>query len=134
MGDDHIYGSSLFKNKKDVLEQLCWQPNKSDMFEVNSFYSVILKGSVNPFPWKSIWRVKVPLKAAFFTQTTALGKIPTIDNLRYQTVCVVEWCYECNSMGRPLITCSSNVRMLVSYGPQSSVYSGYSGLCLREYD
>ena len=63
---EFAYGS-IFEQVGTGLLGLCWQPDKSDIFEVNSFYSVILKGSVNLFPWKSIWRVKVPLKAAFFT-------------------------------------------------------------------
>jgi hypothetical protein len=34
------------------------------------------------FPWKSNWRSKAPFRVTFFTWTTFLGKILTLDNLR----------------------------------------------------
>lgn len=43
------------------------------------------------FPWKGIWKVKSPLKVAFFVWSTALGKILTIDYLRRQGIIVGEW-------------------------------------------
>jgi hypothetical protein len=45
--------------------------------------------------WKSIWRIKVPLRAAFFTWSAALGKILTMDNLRKRHVIVVDRCCMC---------------------------------------
>jgi hypothetical protein len=34
------------------------------------------------FPWKSIWKAKVPPRVAFFIWTSSLGRILTMDNLR----------------------------------------------------
>jgi hypothetical protein len=34
------------------------------------------------FPWKSIWRNRVPLRVTFFVWTDALGNILTLDSLR----------------------------------------------------
>ena len=42
-------------------------------------------------PKKSIWNAKAHIKVAFFTWTTALGKIPTLDNLHHVTI----WCQMC---------------------------------------
>jgi hypothetical protein len=42
------------------------------------------------FSWKSVWRIEVLLKVAFFVWSAALGKIPTIDNLRKRRVIVVD--------------------------------------------
>ena len=35
------------------------------------------------FPKKSIWNAKAHIKVAFLTWTTALGEIPTLDNLHH---------------------------------------------------
>jgi hypothetical protein len=43
-----------------------------------SYYWVLCYGIGIDFPWKSIWRAKVPLKFAFFTWIAVLGKILTI--------------------------------------------------------
>ena len=47
------------------------------------------------FPWKSIWKQKIPSRVAFFVWTAALGKCLTIDNLRKRKVCILDWCYMC---------------------------------------
>jgi hypothetical protein len=47
------------------------------------------------FPWKSIWRVKAPLRVAFFVWMVALGKILILDSLRKRNVIVVYWCCTC---------------------------------------
>ena len=41
------------------------------------------------FTWKSIWRVKVPSRVAFFTWRAARGKILTMDNFR--RMCKNSW-------------------------------------------
>ncbi len=51
------------------------------------------------FSWKSIWKIKVPLRVAFFSWNAALGKILTIDNLRLRKVLVLDWCYMCKRVG-----------------------------------
>jgi hypothetical protein len=44
----------------------------------------------SPFPWKSIWRVEVPSRVAFFEWMAALGKILNLDNLRKMNVIVLD--------------------------------------------
>ena len=46
-----------------------------------------------------IWQSKVPLRVAFFSWSTSLGKILTTDNLRKQRVLVLDWCYMCKNCG-----------------------------------
>jgi hypothetical protein len=36
-----------------------------DIFEVKSFYHVLTISTGFPFPWKSIWRVKIPSRVVF---------------------------------------------------------------------
>ena len=51
------------------------------------------------FPWKNVWKSKVPLRVAFFIWTAALGKILTTDNLRKQRVIILDWCCMCKLSG-----------------------------------
>jgi hypothetical protein len=61
--------------------------------------SVLTHNVVHPFPWKSIWRTKAPVKVAFFAWSAALGKILTIDNLRKRHVIVIDRCCMCKRQG-----------------------------------
>jgi hypothetical protein len=56
----------------------------------DSIWLSSLRGS--SFPWKSIWKVNVPLKVSFFVWTVALGKP---DNKKRKKV--VEWYCICKS-------------------------------------
>jgi hypothetical protein len=53
----------------------------------------------HPFPWKSIWKTKAPLKVAFFAWSVALEKILTLDNLRKRHVIVINRCCMCKRHG-----------------------------------
>jgi hypothetical protein len=77
---------------------LRWTCTKSGLFEVKSYKTLWYDGDT-VFPWKSIWRVKVPLKVALFAWTAALGKILTIDNLCRRMVVVIDWCFMCKKAG-----------------------------------
>jgi hypothetical protein len=64
------------------LDSVCWRPSRRKVFEVRSYYSILLKPSRSFFSWKSVWNSKVPTRVAFFTWTVALDRIFTVDNLR----------------------------------------------------
>jgi hypothetical protein len=66
---------------------------------VKSFYKALSNLDHEVFPWKSIWRTKVPTRVAFFGWTATFSKILTHDNLRKQNIMVVEWCYMCKKNG-----------------------------------
>jgi exonuclease III len=83
-----------------VVDSLCWTPSCRGLFEVRSFYTTLI--SPNPpgtFPWKSVWKAKVPSRVAFFVWTAALGKILTTENLRKRRVIILDWCCMCKSSG-----------------------------------
>jgi hypothetical protein len=63
------------------IDQICWSHSLKGKFEVKSFYKALSNLDLEVFPWKSIWRTKVPSHVAFFGWTAALGKILTHDNL-----------------------------------------------------
>ena len=90
-------------------DRLCWCLNGSGKFKVWSFYHKIQNVTLSTFPWKGIWKVKVPKKVAFFMWTTAHGQILTLDNLmlRGRTLenrCCVCCCNE-ESVDHLLISC-----------------------------
>ena len=83
-----------------VVDSLCWTPSCRGLFEVRSFYTTLI--SPHPsgiFPWKSVWKAKVPSRVAFFVWTAALGKILTTENLRKRRVTILDWCCMCKSSG-----------------------------------
>jgi hypothetical protein len=51
------------------------------------------------FPWRSIWKVKVPLRVSFFVWTTTLRRTLTMDNLRRKCIIVVGLCSMCKHSG-----------------------------------
>jgi hypothetical protein len=79
-------------------DRLSWRSRPSKGFTVKTFYHCLcpLSGS---FPWKFIWKAKVPPRIAFFSWTAALGKLLTIDNLRKRNLIIVDWCCLCKQSG-----------------------------------
>uniref|UniRef100_A0A7N2MYQ0 Reverse transcriptase zinc-binding domain-containing protein n=2 Tax=rosids TaxID=71275 RepID=A0A7N2MYQ0_QUELO len=62
-------------------DRLCWDLNSIGKFDTRSFYHKIRNAALSTFPWKGIWKVKVPKRVAFFMWTAAHGQILTLDNL-----------------------------------------------------
>jgi hypothetical protein len=58
-------------------DKMCWIPVQKKSFRVKSYYKVLSSPIQSSFPWKSIWKVKVPPRVAFFVWTATLGKILT---------------------------------------------------------
>jgi hypothetical protein len=76
-------------------DKIWWVPSKKGKFEVRSFYNTLISNDSLPFPWKSIWCSKAPLRVAFFVWLVALGKILTLDNLRKKNMILVNRCGMC---------------------------------------
>jgi hypothetical protein len=92
-----LYSSRI---RQGVADSLCWTPSSRGLFEVRSFYSVLMHpSSQDYFPWKGVWKAKVPPRVAFFVWTSALGKILTTDNLRKRRVMIQDWCCMCQMSG-----------------------------------
>jgi hypothetical protein len=91
-----LYSISLDRDGED---KFWWSPSRKGKFDVRSFYKSLAFKETSHFPWKSIWRTKVPLKTAFFAWAEALGKILTLDNLRQRRVVVIDRCCICKKNG-----------------------------------
>uniref|UniRef100_A0A7N2KWC1 K Homology domain-containing protein n=1 Tax=Quercus lobata TaxID=97700 RepID=A0A7N2KWC1_QUELO len=78
-----IYGSSIRGFGED---KMCWLPSKDKGFMVNAYYRILVGPIIYGFPWKSIWKQKIPSRVAFFVWTAALGKCLMIDNLRKRKI------------------------------------------------
>ena len=65
-------------------DRLFWCLNGSGKFDVQSFYNKIRNVTLPTFPWKGIWKVKVPGRVAFFMWTTA-----HVRSLLWITLCSV---------------------------------------------
>ena len=93
---ESIYASPLRGLGKD---KMCWIPNKHKGFRVRDYYNILVGNTFLGFPWKSIWKQKIPSRVAFFVWTVALGKCLAIDNLQKRKVWIVDWCFMCKRNG-----------------------------------
>ena len=93
---DIIYGVSLRGIGEDKMH---WTLAKSKGFKVSSYYQALLGVCTQSFPWRSIWKQKVPSRVAFFVWIATLGTILTIDNLRKKKALILDWCYMRKSKG-----------------------------------
>jgi hypothetical protein len=86
------------KLEHDGADKLCWNPSKKRLFDVKSFYSVLIPHVSNPFPWRCIWMSMAPLRVTFLDWYAAFGSILTMDNLRKRKI-MVGWCFMCKKSG-----------------------------------
>ena len=83
------------KVKNGEMDSMKWNHTKSGMFEVRSFYGLLSGRGNAQFPWKNVWKPKIPSKVAFFMWLAAHDKNLSIDNLRRRRHYMVEWCFMC---------------------------------------
>jgi hypothetical protein len=91
---DCIYACSL---KGEGEDHLGWESLHT--FSVKRYYRSLTHTSSNLFPWKMVWKAKVPPRVAFFSWIASLGKALTIDNLRKRGLILQNWCCLCQSDG-----------------------------------
>lgn len=94
--DDFFWNfKKLTKQMQQIVLSCCGVPLATIVFQ----WRVIILGysqvSTIFFPWKSVWKVKVPPHVAFFLWTTAFGRILTVDTLRKRGFSLANWCCLC---------------------------------------
>uniref|UniRef100_A0A2N9IL29 Reverse transcriptase zinc-binding domain-containing protein n=1 Tax=Fagus sylvatica TaxID=28930 RepID=A0A2N9IL29_FAGSY len=82
-----------------TMDSLCWHPSTKGIFEVRSYYFVLVQSTGTYFYWRSVWNSKVPSRVAFFIWIAALGRILTTDNLLKQRIIILDLCCMCRSGG-----------------------------------
>jgi hypothetical protein len=80
-------------------DRVWWQPSKHKDFQVKLYYTILTSTATVQFPWKSIWKTKIPPRVAFFSWTAALGRILTMENLSRRRIIIVSWCCMCKADG-----------------------------------
>jgi hypothetical protein len=81
-----------FKLRGEGIDKLWWVPSRKGLFEVKSYYRVLLPRESLSFPWKSVWRSKAPPRVAFFVWATVRSKILSLNNLGMRGMVVVNRC------------------------------------------
>ena len=111
--------------------KICWKPARSKNFKVREYYFSLSSTLDTLFPWKPVWRSKIPPRVAFFSWIAALGKILTLDNLWHKGVTVVVWCYMCKKSGKSvnylLLHCPIASKLWLRYG----LFLVFYGLCRK---
>ena len=92
----------LFVQYKTGNWSQCWKPSASEVLDVISFYKVLCSTTHSSFPWRPLWRLKVPTKVSFFMWTAALGCLLTMDNLQKSEVVVLDLCCMCKKDGESI--------------------------------
>ena len=100
------------------LDSLGWSLTCSKKYEVKSFYKALLQPDHLSFPWRSVWKVKVPTRVALFTW----------EKERWLFWIGVAYVKVMMSL---LITCLCIVLLPRSFEIWCLLYSGLFGLCLR---
>ena len=79
----------------DRSDTLCWRLKGDGNFDTRSYYHAIRGASNSLFPWKGVWKPKIPRRVAFFLWTAAHGRILTLDNLMLRGRPLTTWCCMC---------------------------------------
>ena len=93
---DTIYDTSA---KGIGEDKMSWKIDRTNGLMVNAYYCLLVGYSEICFPWKSIWKYKIPSQVAFIVWTIAWGKCLTINNLRKRKVWILDWYYMCKYNG-----------------------------------
>ena len=83
-------------------DSLCWGLNRNGKFDTRSFYNELRTTPNSIFPWKGIWKAKVPKRVAFFLWTATHDRILTLDNLMLRGRPLANRCCMCQCSGESI--------------------------------
>ncbi|XP_075645067.1 uncharacterized protein LOC142616063 [Castanea sativa] len=87
----------LYGNRREILYRRLKRDGK---FDTRSSYLAIWDASNFLFPWKGIWKPKIPKRVAFFLWYTTHGRILTLDNLMLKGHPLANRCCMCCCDGK----------------------------------
>lgn len=96
-------------------------------FHLRSYYKILYSTIQSSFPWKSLWKSKVPMKVSFFLWTAALGRILTTYNLWNRQVVVMDWCFMCKKDGETIAHLLLHCHVIREFGLWYSLCWGLLG-------
>ena len=73
-----------------------WCLKGNGMFDTQSYYNIIRGAAASNFPWKGVWKAKIPRRVAFFVWTAVHRQILTLDNLMLRGRILVNRCCMCH--------------------------------------
>ena len=79
----------------DRRDSLYWQLKGDGKFDTRSYYHAIWGALNSLFPWKGVWKPKIPKRVAFFLWTATHGRILTLDNLMFKGRPLANRCCMC---------------------------------------
>ena len=89
--------------RQDVgSDTFCWCLKGDGKFDTQTFYNVIQDAQNSMFPWKGVWKTKVPKRADFFLWTTARDQILSLDNLMLRGHSLANQCCMCRCDGESM--------------------------------
>ena len=116
-------------------DNLCWCLKGNGKIDTRSFNHEIRDAPSSFFPWKGVWKAKVPKKVVFFLWTTAHGQILTLHNIMIRGHPLANQCCICLCNGKfvdHLLHCptihSLWVFMIQLFGSQSVMLGSVAGL------
>ncbi|KAJ9691054.1 hypothetical protein PVL29_013294 [Vitis rotundifolia] len=86
-----------FRVQGEEEDSVIWTASKDGVFSIKSLYSMLEEGGSSLFPSKSIWRVRVPTKVAFFAWEASWGKVLTLEQLQRRGFSMANRCFLCLS-------------------------------------
>ena len=81
-------------------DRMPWKLTKKGDFDIQSFYNKLRSPLPIIFPWKGVWKVKVPRRVSFFVWTAVWDRILRGDNLRGRMMDFVDWYITCRCYGK----------------------------------
>ena len=80
-------------------DRMRWKLTKNEDFDIRSFYNKLRSPLPIIFPWKGVWKVKVPRRVSFFVWIAVWDRILRGNNLRIRRMDFVDWCIMCPCNG-----------------------------------
>jgi len=86
-----------FKGTSEEKDRLWWKLDSKGRFKVNSAYKFLNQGNLQRqhWPWKHIWKIKIPFKVVCFTWLLAREAVLTQENLKKRKFSLCSRCYLC---------------------------------------
>jgi len=97
---DFLSKLDQFPGVQAAEDHLWWQGNSKGIFKVYAAYKIMNQSNhqIANWPWKQIWRIKVPHKVSIFVWLLAKEATLTVDNLMSRGMTLCSRCFLCKEI------------------------------------